>query len=343
MPGKGEENSSRFNRNRQSMLGRFYDKAGIYVIAGILLVIGVFVSPNFLTGSNFMNILRAVALLGIASCGMAFVVYNGNLADLAIPSYMAFSGIITVAMLPWGLVPAIILGLLAGMLIGALNGLVIGKLDANPILWTLAVAYFMEGFMRFAWSNSQLYPDQILETSGKDTAIAEHFIAIFRTDIGPVPLIVVVMIAMFLILQFVFTRTKFGLQTKLVGSSREVARSTGVNVTKVILLNFIVTALCASIGGIFITSMNKLGVFYLGQGYDFKAVTAVVLGGMMQSGGKGSMLGVFGGVLVIGLMTNILTFMGVNTFQQNIVTGSIFILVVGIHQYQLRKQGKDYA
>jgi len=89
--------------------------------------------------------------------------------------------------------------------------------------------------------------------------------------------------------------------------------------------------------------MNKLGVFYLGKGYDFKAVTAVVIGGVMLSGGKGSMAGVFGGVLVIGLLNNIMTFMGINTFQQNIVTGLIFILVVGIHQFQLRKRGKDYA
>ena len=89
--------------------------------------------------------------------------------------------------------------------------------------------------------------------------------------------------------------------------------------------------------------MNKLGVFYLGQGYDFKSVTAVVIGGVALSGGRGNMLGVLGGVLVIGLMGNILTFRGINTFQQNIVTGVVFIIVVGLHQFQLRRLGKDYA
>jgi len=108
-------------------------------------------------------------------------------------------------------------------------------------------------------------------------------------------------------------------------------------------MSFLAAAFCASIAGIFITSLNKLGVFYLGRGYDFKAVTAVVIGGMMLSGGRGSMPGVLGGVLVIGLLANIMTFMGINTFQQNIVTGAIFIAVVGLEQYRLRRRGKDYA
>jgi ribose/xylose/arabinose/galactoside ABC-type transport system permease subunit len=259
------------------------------------------------------------------------------MADLSLPSIMAFSGIISVASLPFGLVPAIILGLLAGMLIGALNGLVVGRLNANPILWTLAVSFFMEGFMRFVWSNNQIYPDTAEGTAGA------VFIQIFRTKTFGIPSVVMVMLAMFLVGSFIMTRTRFGIESKLTGSSKDVAITSGINVRKVILFDFIVASFAASVAGIYLTSMNKLGVFYLGKGYDFKAVTAVVIGGMMLSGGRGNMFGVFGGVLFIGLLSNIMTFMDINVFQQNIVTGSIFVLVVGIHQYQLRKQGKDAA
>ena len=148
---------------------------------------------------------------------------------------------------------------------------------------------------------------------------------------------------MFAVGHFVLTRSRFGIEAKLIGSSRPAAKTTGINVPRVVLTSFLTAAFCASIGGIFITSMNKLGVFYLGKGYDFKSVTAVVIGGMMLSGGRGNMLGVLGGVLVIGLLSNIMIFIGINMFQQNIVTGTIFIIVVGLHQYQLRKRGKDYA
>jgi ribose/xylose/arabinose/galactoside ABC-type transport system permease subunit len=318
------------------MSGRF-ENASVFMVAGLLLVVGMLVTDTFLTGENILNILRAVALLGIVASGMAFVTYSGNMADLSVPSIMAFSGIITVAALSWGIIPALCAGILAGMAVGVVNGIVVGRLNANPILWTLAVSFFMEGLMRFVWSNNQVYPDLAPGSPG------EAFTNIYRGSIGPIPVVVLVMLLMFAAGYIVMTRTRFGIEAKLVGSSRNAARNTGTNVPSVVLLAFVTASFAASVGGIFITSLNKLGVFYLGQGYDFRAVTAVVIGGTMLSGGKGHMAGVFGGVMVIGLLTNIMTHLGFTMFEQNIVTGTVFILVVGIHQYRLRKYGRDYA
>lgn len=310
---------------------------GIYAVVGALLVIGRVISADFLTAENMLTVLNAVALLGIVSTGMAFVTYSGHMADLSLPSIMAFSGIICVAALPLGLPVALACGLLAGMLVGAMNGFVIGRLRANPILWTLAVAFFMEGFMRFTWSNNQVYPDITPGSSG------EGFIGIFRSEIGGLPLVVMVMFLMLALGQWLMSGTRLGRETRFVGSSRAAAMTTGIDVPFVVMMNFMIAALAASVAGIFITSMNKLGVFYLGQGYDFKAVTAVVIGGVMLSGGRGNMLGVLGGVLIIGLLTNIMTFIGLTSFRQNIVTGSVFVLVVGVQQYQLRASGGDDA
>ena len=322
------------------MVKRFsilFETTGIYSVAGLLLVIGAFVSPDFLTPANLVNVAASVSLLGMASAGMAFVTYSGNMADLSVPSIMAFSGIITVAALPAGLLPALLAGLAAGLCIGVLNGVVVGRFHANPILWTLAVAFFMEGFMRFVWSNNQVYPDTTPGSSGA------AFIALFRIRLGPLPLMAVVTGGLFLLAHYVWTRTRFGRESQLTGSSRPAARASGIRVSRVILLNFVAAALAASIAGIFLASMNKLGVFYLGQGYDFKAVTAVVIGGVMLSGGRGRIAGVFGGVMVIGLLTNIMQFRGITAFRQNIMTGLVFIAVVGLQQYQLRRKGKDYA
>lgn len=310
---------------------------GIYAVAALLMATGIFVSPDFLTSENLLNVLAAVALLGMVSAGMAFVTYSGNMADLSLPSIMAFSGIIAVASLPLGLYPALALGMLAGMAVGAMNGFIVGRLNANPILWTLSVAFFMEGFMRFVWSNNQLYPDTAPGTPG------DAFIGLFRISAGPVPLVVIIMFVMFLLAHFLITRTRFGRESRLVGSSRAAARASGIRVPRVVFFNFLAASCAASVAGIFLTSMNKLGVFYLGQGYDFKAVTAVVIGGVMLSGGKGHLPGVLGGVLVIGLLSNIMQFLGITAFRQNIVTGLVFIAVVGWQQYQLRAKGRDYA
>lgn len=320
-----------------NVIVRAFEWLGIYAVAAALLALGLFVSPDFLTGENLLNVLASVALLGMVAAGMAFVTYSGNMADLSVPSIMAFSGIIAVASLPLGLPVALCLGLLAGMSIGAMNGLVVGRFQANPILWTLSVAFFMEGFMRFAWSNTQVYPDTAPGTPG------EAFIGLFRLGVGPAPLVVMLMLLLFPLAQCIMTRTRFGRESQLVGSSRAAARASGIRVSRIVFLNFLIAAFTASLAGIFLTSMNKLGVFYLGQGYDFKAVTAVVLGGVMLSGGRGRMSGVLGGVLVIGLLSNILQFLGVTAFRQNIITGMVFIAVVGLQQYRLRATGRDYA
>jgi len=313
-------------------------KLGVYVLVIALMILGTIISPKFLTTSNFMNIIQAVSLLGIVAAGVSFVTYSGNFVDMSIPCIMAFSGMIAVDTLKYGIVVSILCGLSTGLVIGIINGTVVGKLKANPIIWTLSVAFVGSGFMRWFYSGKQIYPDV------NGGAAAEVFISLSRTNVfGTIPLIVIVMIIFMILGQFVMTKTKFGKQVKLVGSSYEVAKMTGINVNGVVSGAFIVTALTASIAGIFLTSLAKTGAFYNGEGYDFNAVTAIVIGGMTLTGGRGDVVGVLGGVLVIGLLSNVMTLIGINTFSQSIVKGIIFIAVVGINARSLRKLGRDDA
>ncbi len=307
------------------------------MIALVLIIIGTFYSENFLTVGNFLNIIRSVALLGIVVTGASFVTFVGKYADLSIPAIIPLAGIVSVTLLPYGVVVAVIGGLIAGMAVGVMNGYVVGYLKANPILWTLAVAFFMEGLMRFAMSNHQIYPDSSPGTSGAS------FVALYRSSILGVPLTVIVMFVMMAISAYIYKKTRFGKEARLVGSAYDVAEGSGINAKRTVFGAFFLTAVAASVAGIFITSFNKTGVYYLGQGYDFQAVTAIVLGGMTLAGGRGSIVGVLGGVLVMGLLSNLMTFIGVHPFQQNIVIGTIFICVVGLNQYQLRKMGRDHG
>lgn len=315
----------------------FTEKAGIYLIAVILIAIGTLYSDKFLTGANFLNIIRSVALLGIVVAGASFVTFVGKYADLSIPAIIPLAGIVSVTLLPYGVSIAVIGGVLAGMTIGVMNGYVVGYLKANPILWTLAVAFFMEGLMRFAMSNNQIYPDASPGTAGAS------FVALYRSSVMGIPVTVIVMFLMIAVSGYIYSKTRFGKEAKLVGSAYDVAEASGIHNKKVVFGAFLLTAFAASVAGIFITSFNKTGVYYLGQGYDFQAVTAIVLGGMTLSGGRGNIIGVLGGVLVMGLLSNLMTFIGVHPFQQNIVIGSIFIFVVGLNQYQLRKMGRDHG
>ena len=336
------------NDKRKISFGLFntlVSNMGVFFILIVLVIAGMFISDKFLTVSNFSNIISAVALLGIVAIGVSFVTYSGHFADMSVPVIMAYSGIISVANLKYGIVISILSGIGIGLVIGLINAFAIGKLKANPIIWTLALSFIVSGYIRWAYSGNQIYPD----VEGQGNPAVDIFINLFRVDIiNGVPLVVFVMFALAVIGQIVLTKTRFGKQLKLVGSSIEVAKMTGVNVTMTVGAAFMMSALTASIGGIFLASLSKVGAYYNGVGYDFSAVTAIVLGGMTLAGGRGSIIGVIGGVFTLGLLNNLMTLFSIggfsiDTFSQNMIRGIVFIIVVGVNARSLRKMGRDDA
>jgi len=311
--------------------------AGVYLVVLLLMLLGTVLSKEFLTATNLLNTLRAVALLGIVASGVAFVTYSGHYADLSVPATMALSGIVAVATIDHGFAAGVAAALLAGCAVGLANGLVVGYLRGNPIIWTLAMGSVLDGFLRWRCSGTQIYPDAA-------TAAGQAFLRLYGKDLaGGGPLIVLVLALLVAAGHLALHGTRYGAQLKLVGSAYPVARMTGVNVRRVVAVAFVLSAFTASLGGVLLASLNQVGAPYLGKDYDFMAVTAVVVGGVTLAGGRGSLFGVLGGVLVIGLMRNIMTLLTIGTFAQDIVQGIVFILVVGAHSYQLRKAGRDDA
>jgi Ribose/xylose/arabinose/galactoside ABC-type transport systems, permease components len=330
---------------RSSSFSKVVNTAGVYGIALLFLVLGLVLQltgaiGNFLSVQNMLNIVDAVALVGIVAVGMSFVTYSGHYADMSVPTTMGFTGYICIELLRYGFLPAILGALVVGLLIGLLNGFVVGKFKANPIIWTLAVNYVTLGIIRLVWVNKQIYPD--LQGSGQ-TAVA-LFDNIYRLRffhlIG-LPLVILVILVV--IGQFVLTRTSFGVKLKVTGSALRAAKFSGINVERVILVSFVLAAFTATIAGLAVTSLSRVGAWYNGAGYDFKAVTAIVIGGMTLAGGRGSILGVLGGSLIIGILNNIMTLIGIGTFSQDMVRGAIFIIVVGINAISLRSLGRDDA
>jgi ribose/xylose/arabinose/galactoside ABC-type transport system permease subunit len=191
------------------------------------------------------------------------------------------------------------------------------------------------GLIRWALGNKQTYPDAHLEAS-------RLFENLFGARVlGSIPIVVVILLGMVVTGQLVLTKTKFGEQLRLVGASYDVAKMTGINVRFRTLQAFALSAAAASVGGILLASLNKLGADYIGKGYDFKTVTAIVIGGVSLAGGRGNMVGVLGGVLAIGLLENVLSLNGVSVDFQEVVKGTVFIAAVGTAAYLARRQGGD--
>ncbi len=335
---------------RAGLFSRLVNTTGIYGIAVLFLVLGAILQATgaisgFLSFKNMLNIIDNVALIGIVAMGMAFVTYSGQFADMSVPTTMAFTGYICVELLRFGFLPAILGAFVAGLLIGLLNGYVIGKFKANPIIWTLAVNYVTMGIIRLIWVNKQIYPDMISQDKG---AIA-LFDGIYRTRFfNLIGLPLVILIVLVIVGQFVLTKTSFGVKLKITGSAYKAAKFSGIKVERMVMIAFVLAAFTATIGGLAITSLSRVGAWYTGAGYDFSAVTVIVIGGMTLAGGRGNILGVLGGSLIISILNNIMTLVqigsfSIGTFSQGMVRGVIFIIVVGISAKSLRSLGRDDA
>ena len=330
---------------RTGSFSSIFNTVGVYAIAILFLALGAVlqltgVIGNFLSPMNMLNIVDAVALVGIVAVGMAFVTYSGNFADMSVPTTMGFTGYICIELLRYGFGVALVGALAVGLLVGVLNGFVVGKFKANPIIWTLAVNYVTMGIIRLVWVNRQIYPDM----AGSQEQAVSLFDGIYRLRFFNLIGLPLVMLAVLVIAgQFVLARTSFGVKVKLTGSSPRAAKLSGIAVERVIMLTFVLSAFTATVGGLAVTSLSRVGAWYNGVGYDFKAVTAIVIGGMTLAGGRGSILGVLGGSLIIGIMNNIMTLLGIGTFSQDMIRGAIFIIVVGLNALSLRRTGRDDA
>jgi ribose/xylose/arabinose/galactoside ABC-type transport system permease subunit len=330
---------------RTGSFSSIFNTVGVYGIAVLFIALGALLQltgaiGNFLSPMNMLNIVDATALVGIVAVGMAFVTYSGNFADMSVPTTMAFTGYICIELLRYGFLVAIVGAVAVGLVIGVVNGFVVGKFKANPIIWTLAVNYVTMGVIRLVWVNKQIYPDMV----GSQQHAVSLFDAIYRLRFfNLIGLPLVILLVMVILGQVVLTRTSFGAKLKLTGSSPRAAKLSGIAVERTIILSFVLAAFAATVGGLAITSLSRVGAWYNGAGYDFKAVTAVVIGGMTLAGGRGTILGVLGGSLIIGIMNNIMTLLGIGTFSQDMIRGAIFIIVVGFNALSLRRLGRDDA
>ena len=319
-----------------------FNKLGIYVVVLLLIVAGVILSGGqFFSASNIQSILEASALIGMVSAGLMFVVYSGNMNDMSIPMTMAMAGMLTVQFINLGFIPALLIGIASGALIGFINGLMIGKFRAHPIIWCWGFNLLLSGIVRVVWQGKQLYADTVALPTEFAQKAANTFYAISRTYLTSfISLMAVVMIVMFIIAWFIHSKTSFGQKLKIIGTNYDVAKFSGINCTKVLITAYMICGICAATGGIFFSALRKTSSYENGMGYDFSCLTTVLLGGVQLCGGKGSVIGAFGGVLAYSILNNILSWIGLDTYSKYLVQGIVFLFIVWLNTYSNRKLGK---
>lgn len=300
------------------------DRPLLLILLILALVIGMTIfRPNtFLTPGNGAVVLLDTAQTGILACGMMVLMISG-MFDLSIGGILAFSGIIaglTVKQLGWPPIPAFLAGCVWGALLGVINGTLVTRFRINALIATLATLSIYRGGL------------QLVSGAGV-TNIGNGYTVFGQTQILGIYSPFWFMAVIVLIFAFLVGRTRYFRQAYYIGGNARAAKLSGINVDRTVFVFFVIMGALAGLAGALLASRLNTAVVLAGNGVELKVITAVVLGGASLSGGSGTILGAFLGVLLMSLLQNAMIIANISPFWQLIVVGVVLLVSVGLDQF----------
>jgi ribose/xylose/arabinose/galactoside ABC-type transport system permease subunit len=303
---------------------------GLLISLSVIFIFFSVASSYFLTVRNISNILGQISLPLIAAVGLSIVLISGEV-DISIGSLQALVSLplITIINATGNLTLGIISALCTGAVIGIINGIMITKLKINSLIATLGMFYAIRGAVYLITKKVA-----IADSSGVEVFFLLGNGKLFRFF----PYSAILMFVILFVFMFIMKNTSYGRRLYAVGGNAEVARAIGIPVMKLKFSALVICSVLGSISAILLASRLSSANHLAGQGFEFQVVAAVVLGGVSLSGGVGTLLGAFIGVLILGIIQNGLGMLNVNTMWQLVVTGSIIILSVAIDELKKRHE-----
>lgn len=299
-----------------------------WVLLGILLVLGTimsFLSPYFLEKDNLLELTRYLAETGIIACGMTLIIMTGGI-DLSVGRLLGLSGIVLgYSWQAWGPVPALVLCVLTGLGGGALNGAMVTRGHFPPLVVTLATWALFRGI------------SMVISRAQPVSDFPEWFAWIGQEGIGPVPAQLIVWLVIVAISIVLVEKTSLGRYTTAIGDNEKAARFAALPVDKVKFGLYTLTGLLCALAAIIFTSRVSTAKADAGEGLELEVITAVVLGGTAITGGRGTVIGTFLGVLILGVLRNGLNLRGVPSVWQTILSGVILIATAIVNQRMLER------
>ncbi|CAN7702863.1 ABC transporter permease [Paraburkholderia sp. SIMBA_054] len=318
--------SSRVIRQLRSGVGPLL--AALIVICVVLSI----ASPEFLTTSTLTNILVQTSVVGIAAVGGTFVIITSGI-DLSVGSLVALSGMVAATFMAGSTPDAVGVGiaglaiaLAVGALVGALNGFSVTWLRLVPFIVTLAMMAMGRGLT-------------LAISDGRTKFDFPNAFTLFgaKTYVGlPAPMIV--MLIVFVIGHVLLRKTTFGHQVFAVGGNQEAARLAGIPVRRVIFLTYTLAGVTAAIAGIVLAGRLNSTLPSAANGLELQVIAGVVIGGTSLAGGRGSIVGTFIGVVLIGVINVGLSLLGVNPFWTQFIQGGVIFAAVMLDALSQRRK-----
>lgn len=307
---------------------KFLKDNAIWLVFFAMVIIFSIANPNFIKPTNLVAISRQVAVYGIASIGMTFVILIAGI-DLSTGSIITLVNIIcSYMMVNMGINMwvALALSLIVATLVGVLNGFMVSSIGIPALIATFASQTVFEGVA-------------YLICGGRPIAGFDRNFGLFgRWNIGPVPVCALIMIGCFLAGSFILNKSYFGRYFYAIGGNEEAAELSGIRVNRMKYLIYALSGFFAGLAGIVMLSRTGSGQATAGKGYEFDVITCVVLGGVSVNGGVGRISGVIAGVLIIGSLTNGMILMDVSSYTQMVVKGLVLAVAVGVDCLSKKRQ-----
>jgi ribose/xylose/arabinose/galactoside ABC-type transport system permease subunit len=295
--------------------------SAIYVVLALLILISSLVSPVFLKPGNIANMLKQASSLGVATVGQTFVILIGGI-DLSVAAVVALMSVLAANMMNGEdrlALPVALFCLAVATLVGVTNGLLVTKLKIPAFIATLGMILLVQG-VRF------------LYTQGAPKGSIPDSLRFWgRGSVGTIPTAIIVWAVIVIIAVIVLDRTNFGRRIYAVGGNQQAAMLSGVKVDNIIIACYTICSFLAGVAGLMLTGYIGLADNWLGRGYELDSIAAVVVGGTVLKGGRGSILGSVAGVFIITILYNLVLLIGLDEEVQRIVKGLAIILAVAIY------------
>jgi ribose transport system permease protein len=317
------ENRSAVRRFLGGSVGR---NLGLVIALLLVMAVGAITAGDRFTNfENFVTIVRFASIIGVISIGMTFVITAGGI-DLSVGSVMGLATVVaSLAAVQaaadsssWLLM--VVVAIAVGGFAGFVNGIVIAYGRVVPFMATLAMLVGARGLAELI-SNKQT---QIVTVQG--------FLGFFRANLFGIPVLIWIFVIVALVGWFLLARTTFGRRTVAIGGNFEAARLAGLKVKRHTVALYVLSGLAAGIAAVMMLGRTTAGTSTHGQLYELDAIAAVVVGGTLLIGGRGTIVGTVFGVLIFSTLTNVFTQNNLSTSVQAVSKGIIIVIAVLLQQ-----------
>lgn len=303
----------------------------VYIVIVLTFIVFAIINPKFVSGDNIIGFFTQSCTTILVGIGMAMCLLTRGV-DLSVGSIMYVSAVsVWLIMraapdLPIGAV--VLIGMLIGLMIGLFNGFVVAVLKVYALLPTMATMYALRGIgLSIAGQTVCQMPDK--------------WLGLISPNVAKIPAYVFITFALVIIAQIFLNRTRLGRHIFATGDNEKMAGEKNISVFRIKLFVYAVSGVMAALAGILSSGLSMSASFNLGVGFEFKVVTAAVLGGVSLNGGRGTILpGVIVGALILTFISNALVLMKANTYSYDIVYALVIFIVVLLDTFKIRSEEK---